>query len=787
MNQTTPTKSTGSSEQGGRILVLEPEKSLASKILAALREAAPSAKADLARNLEEAQRLVANAQPPDLFVLDVDAVPDLGQEFLYDLRTSHPKARAIVLTGTHFAAHRAQAAGLGAIHFLEKPFPHGDFVDLVGALLSPSSKPDSEKFQGTLSDLHLADIIQLKCMSGSSAALQFTGPQGEKARVYFESGQVRHATAPGKEGVAAFNEIVNWKGGQISEVSGAGPVPRTIDIDWQILLMEAVRKIDETRGAQTAAAPASTSGSRKVLVIDDSLMLLSFVKEILSEANYQVTTFPTAEEGIASATSDVPDLILLDYVLPDMTGDEVCRRLAENPATGHVRILYMSGFGTDLQPNQITSVNVIGSLNKPFTSDLLLTTVENHMPKETSEPSEPEAQADEPTQPAAGETAWAEPQPAATSEPSWAEPEPEPAAASDTSEPARSEPEPAAAGQPSWPEPDRATEPAWPETSEPSEPAPAEAAEAAGMAASAGGTGDAWWSAPVSSSAGPESKSSFESPAAQTSPAETEAALPINGSFFSGDTTFFSLNGALHTIGKNKLTGTLRAFWNKATVDLLAKNGEIILVTTRDPELYCPEAPITLVNVDAEQTEQGRAEQRQTGCPLFLTLTRQELVLREPAVQLLQHYGQKLFAQLWAAPKVRFVFEQSESLPEYANEVPGEEDIDHWILTTLRCLQFQDLKEMPELESGCIPAYTRDGFERVQKLRLTVAEAQFASQFNGARSIAQIAKNLRLDFKFARLTLFRFLALEIVECWPPAIAAGKQERRGFFQRMGFGE
>ena len=809
---------TGSSERGERILVLEPEKSLASKILAALREIAPSAQVDLARNLEEAQRLVANARPPDLFVLDVDAVPDLGQEFLYDLRTSHPNARAIVLIGTHFAAHREQAAGLGAIHFLEKPFPHGDFVDLVGALLSPSSKPDSEKFQGTLSDLHLADIIQLKCMSGSSAALQFTGPQGEKARVYFESGQVRHATAPGKEGVAAFNEIVNWKGGQISEVSGAGSVPRTIDLDWQILLMEAVRKIDETRGTQSAAAPASTSGNRKVLVIDDSLMLLSFVKEILSEANYQVTTFPTAEEGIASAKNDVPDLVLLDYVLPDMTGDEVCRRLAEDPATGHVRILYMSGFGTDLQPDQITSPNVIGSLNKPFTSDLLLTTVENYMPKETSEPTEPETKADEPTQPAADETVWAEPQPAAASEASWAEPEPqpasaserswaepepqpaaagepswtepEPAAASDASEPAWTEPERAAAVQPTWPEPDR-TEPSWPETSEPepSEPAPAEAAEAAGIAASAGGTGDAWWSAPVSSSAWPESKSSsqFESSAAQTSTAEIEVPLPLNGAFFSGDTTFFSLNGALHTIGKNKLTGALRSFWNKATVDLLAKNGQIILVTTRDPELYCPEAPITLVNVDAEQTEQGRAEQRQTGCPLFLTLSRQELILREPAVQLLQHYGQKLFAQLWTAPKVRFVFEQSEVLPEYANEVPGEEDIDHWVLTTLRCLQFQDLKEMPELESGCIPAYTRDGYERVQKLRLTVAEAQFASQFNGARSIAQIAKNLRLDFKFARLTLFRFLALEIVECWPPAIAAGKQEKRGFFQRMGFGE
>ncbi len=73
----------------------------------------------------------------------------------------------------------------------------------------------------------------------------------------------------------------------------------------------------------------------------------------------------------------------------------------------------------------------------------------------------------------------------------------------------------------------------------------------------------------------------------------------------------------------------------------------------------------------------------------------------------------------------------------------------------------------------------------MQELRLTVAEAQFASQFNGSRSIAQISKNLRLDIKFARLTLFRFLALEIVECWPAQIAQKSKSRgglRGLFSR-----
>lgn len=727
--------------------MLESEEGLASKIVAALREAAPSAQVSLAHNLEEAQRLLADDRP-DLFVLDVDAVPDLSQDFLYDLRTSHPNARAIILTGVHFAAHRERAAGLGAIHFLEKPFPHADFVDLVYALLSAPGKHDNEKFQGTLSDLHLADIIQLKCMSGSSAALQFTGPKGEKARVYFDRGQVRHATAPGKEGIAAFNEIVNWKGGQISEVTGASTRERTIDIDWQVLLMEAVRKIDESRD-KTAAAKQAMRGGQKVLVIDDSLMLLSFVKEILAEANYHVVTAATAEEGLVAARKDVPDLVLLDYVLPDMKGDEVSQHLAEGSATANVKVVYMSGFGADLKPDHVKNANVIGSLNKPFTSDLLLKTVEQYMPKEAGKQMPREAacwQSKEEESSAAVETTLQEPPSPAATQTGLEQDTPGRGEVSDLE------------------------------------------SEAEDIAASVGATDSAWWSAP-SQPAWPEgepatSTLAFESPAASpTEPGIVDSFYPSTGVFFTGDTSFFSLNRALKTIGREKLTGTLRCFWNQNKVELLARDGEIILVTTHDPQLYCPEAPITLVSVDAEQIETARARQRKEGCPFFLALAKEDLLLHESAVQLVQHYGQKLFAQLWGGKKVRFTFEQSETLPEYCREVPSEADIDHWILGTLRCIQFHELSEIPETEPGRIPAYTCDGYQRVQELRLTAAEAQFASQFNGVRSIAQIAKNLRLDFKFARLTLFRFLALEIVECWPPTSAA-QPEKRSFFQNLG---
>src|SRR5205814_9941507 len=119
---------------------------------------------------------------------------------------------------------------------------------------------------------------------------------------------------------------------------------------------------------------------KKILVIDDSLMLLSFVKDILSEANYDASAAPTAIEGLAAAKESKPDLILLDYVLPDMRGDELTNRLREPRETAHVPVVYMSAIGVDLKFVPATNPNVIGFLNKPFTSDLLIKVIENKLP-----------------------------------------------------------------------------------------------------------------------------------------------------------------------------------------------------------------------------------------------------------------------------------------------------------------------------------------------------------------------------------------------------------------------
>src|SRR6266508_3378329 len=221
---------------------------------------------------------------------------------------------------------------------------------------------------------------------------------------------------------------------------------------------------------------------------------------------------------------------------------------------------------------------------------------------------------------------------------------------------------------------------------------------------------DDWWSA--SQQAADWSEPATGDPPEDVIPSKEPRTADV---YFCGHTTFFPLNRALQAISKEKLTGLLRSFWDQEPIDLLAREGEIVFVTTRDPELYCPETPAVLASVDEGSTASARDQQRETGIPFVLALTRQELIARESALELMQQFGQKLFSQLWVAPKVWIMFEKNADLLTNASEVPGEPNIRDWALETLRLVENVD--QTAPFGPASIPAYTKDGFERVQKLK----------------------------------------------------------------------
>jgi signal transduction histidine kinase len=81
----------------------------------------------------------------------------------------------------------------------------------------------------------------------------------------------------------------------------------------------------------------------RILITDDDLLSLKAMEHLLRSNGYEVCTAGNGEETLRQVQAQPPDLILLDVVLPDIEGTEVCRRIKANPQTAGVFIILLSG------------------------------------------------------------------------------------------------------------------------------------------------------------------------------------------------------------------------------------------------------------------------------------------------------------------------------------------------------------------------------------------------------------------------------------------------------------
>ena len=79
---------------------------------------------------------------------------------------------------------------------------------------------------------------------------------------------------------------------------------------------------------------------KKILIIDDEKDTLMVMKVRLTTKGYNVTMTQSGQEGLALAKSNVPDLIILDVIMPDMNGSEVEHRLKADPETENIPVIF---------------------------------------------------------------------------------------------------------------------------------------------------------------------------------------------------------------------------------------------------------------------------------------------------------------------------------------------------------------------------------------------------------------------------------------------------------------
>src|ERR1700722_14113880 len=80
----------------------------------------------------------------------------------------------------------------------------------------------------------------------------------------------------------------------------------------------------------------------KILVVDDEAPIREYESALLAELGHEVLTASDGVEAVRVAREQQPDLLLLDIMMPEMSGIEVCEQLRADPRTRHIRIIVVS-------------------------------------------------------------------------------------------------------------------------------------------------------------------------------------------------------------------------------------------------------------------------------------------------------------------------------------------------------------------------------------------------------------------------------------------------------------
>jgi CheY-like chemotaxis protein len=119
-----------------------------------------------------------------------------------------------------------------------------------------------------------------------------------------------------------------------------------------------------------------------VLYIDDSPDNLLLVQRLLKRArpDIQLHTATTGRDGIQTAASTQPALILLDNRLPDTSGEQVLRQLAASPATAAIPVIILSGASGQTTVTELLAAGAADFLAKPFDIHQFLAVIGRHLP-----------------------------------------------------------------------------------------------------------------------------------------------------------------------------------------------------------------------------------------------------------------------------------------------------------------------------------------------------------------------------------------------------------------------
>ncbi|MEO5369018.1 MAG: response regulator [Magnetococcus sp. DMHC-1] len=117
---------------------------------------------------------------------------------------------------------------------------------------------------------------------------------------------------------------------------------------------------------------------KKILLVDDEPNNLQVLRQILKEY-YQLIFAPNGEKALEAANRHVPDLILLDIMMPGMNGYETCEKLRATPATKNIPVIFVTAMSEVEDEARGFDVGAVNYIQKPISGPIVLRRVRTHL------------------------------------------------------------------------------------------------------------------------------------------------------------------------------------------------------------------------------------------------------------------------------------------------------------------------------------------------------------------------------------------------------------------------
>ena len=112
---------------------------------------------------------------------------------------------------------------------------------------------------------------------------------------------------------------------------------------------------------------------RKIIIVDDDPEIVELMVDVLDrDGRFEVRTASTGYDAGVLTQEIRPDLMILDYMLPDVNGNVVCKTIRQNPAFSHMKIIIVSGVINREEIDSLLEVGADAFLKKPFSIDDLV-------------------------------------------------------------------------------------------------------------------------------------------------------------------------------------------------------------------------------------------------------------------------------------------------------------------------------------------------------------------------------------------------------------------------------